>query len=201
MYWRRSNPRKPIGNTTPPSATWTTSARTPSGSMIWSGRAGHRCSRPMQADTAYRMAQANVAQLQVMKSYEVLRAPFDGTVTARFVDVGGLVQSSVTNQTSNQPVLTMADMSRSCGSTSMSSRRMCHTFMSATWPTWRMAPSRPPGAGTHRAHLGPARSAYAHAVRGTGGRQQRELPGARQLCLCDAARAGAAAIPRFRSRP
>lgn len=64
------------------------------------------------ADTAYRMAVANVAQLQVMKSYEVLRAPFDGTVTARFVDVGALVQSSVTNQTSNQPVLTIADNSK-----------------------------------------------------------------------------------------
>ena len=65
-----------------------------------------------QANTAFRMAEANVAQLQVMKSYEVLRAPFDGTVTARFVDMGALVQSSVTNQTSNQPVLTVADMSR-----------------------------------------------------------------------------------------
>ena len=41
-----------------------------------------------QANTAYRMAEATVAQLAVMKSYEVLRAPFDGTVTARFVDVG-----------------------------------------------------------------------------------------------------------------
>lgn len=64
------------------------------------------------ANTAYRMAQANVDQLAVMKSYEVLRAPFDGTVTARFVDVGALVQSSLTNQTSNQPVLTVADMSK-----------------------------------------------------------------------------------------
>jgi RND family efflux transporter MFP subunit len=64
------------------------------------------------ASTAYRMAVANVAQLQVMKSYEVLHAPFGGTVTARFVDVGGLVQSSVTNQTSNQPVLMIADMSK-----------------------------------------------------------------------------------------
>ena len=64
------------------------------------------------ANTAYRMAEANVAQLDVMKSYEVLRAPFDGTVTARFVDMGALVQSSVTNQTSNQPVLTIADMTK-----------------------------------------------------------------------------------------
>jgi RND family efflux transporter MFP subunit len=58
------------------------------------------------------MAQAVMQQLAVMKSYEVLRAPFDGTVTARFVDVGALVQSSVTNQTSNQPVMTIADMRR-----------------------------------------------------------------------------------------
>lgn len=64
------------------------------------------------ADTAYRMAEAQAAQLSVMKSYEVLRAPFDGTVTARFVDVGAMVQSSLTNQTSNQPVLTISDMSR-----------------------------------------------------------------------------------------
>ncbi len=65
-----------------------------------------------QANTAFRMALANMQQLAVMKSYEVLRAPFDGTVTARFVDVGAMVQSSVTNQTSNQPVVTIADMSR-----------------------------------------------------------------------------------------
>jgi membrane fusion protein, multidrug efflux system len=65
-----------------------------------------------QAETDYRMAVANVGQLQVMKSYETLRSPFDGTVTARFVDVGALIQSSITNQTSNQPVMTIADMSR-----------------------------------------------------------------------------------------
>jgi membrane fusion protein, multidrug efflux system len=64
------------------------------------------------ANTAYHMAEASVAQLAVMKAYEVLRAPFDGTITARFVDVGALVQSSTTNQTSNQPVLTIADMTR-----------------------------------------------------------------------------------------
>jgi RND family efflux transporter MFP subunit len=65
-----------------------------------------------QADTDFRMATATVAQLDTMKSYEVLRAPFDGVVTARFVDVGALVQNSATNQTSNQPVLTMVDDSR-----------------------------------------------------------------------------------------
>jgi membrane fusion protein (multidrug efflux system) len=58
------------------------------------------------------VAKANAAQLEVMKSYETLRAPFDGTVTSRFVDIGALIQSSTTNQSSNQPVLTIADMSK-----------------------------------------------------------------------------------------
>jgi membrane fusion protein, multidrug efflux system len=65
-----------------------------------------------QADTDFHMAMQTVAQLAVMKSYEQLRAPFDGTVTARFVDPGALVQNSTTNQTSNQPVLTISDESR-----------------------------------------------------------------------------------------
>ncbi len=65
-----------------------------------------------QADTDFRMSAQNVAQLAVMKAYEVLRAPFDGVVTARFVDPGALVQNSTTNQTSNQPVLTIADESK-----------------------------------------------------------------------------------------
>jgi membrane fusion protein, multidrug efflux system len=65
-----------------------------------------------QAEADYRVAKANVAQLEVMKSYQTLRAPFDGVVTARFVDVGALIQSSTNNQSSNQPVMTIADMSK-----------------------------------------------------------------------------------------
>jgi RND family efflux transporter MFP subunit len=65
-----------------------------------------------QADTDFRMATQSVAQLGVMKTYEVLRAPFNGVVTARFVDPGALVQNSTTNQASNQPVLTIADEGR-----------------------------------------------------------------------------------------
>jgi hypothetical protein len=38
--------------------------------------------------------------------------PFDGVVTARFVDVGVLVQNPTTNKTSNQPVATIADERR-----------------------------------------------------------------------------------------
>jgi membrane fusion protein (multidrug efflux system) len=65
-----------------------------------------------QAETDFTMATANVAQYATMKSYEQIRASFDGVVTARFVDVGALVQNSTTNKTSNQPVVTIADESR-----------------------------------------------------------------------------------------
>jgi RND family efflux transporter MFP subunit len=65
-----------------------------------------------QAQTDFTMATANVAQLATMKAYEQIRAPFDGVVTARFVDVGSLVQNSTTNKTSNQPVVTIADQSK-----------------------------------------------------------------------------------------
>ena len=44
-----------------------------------------------QAETNFRMAEANVAQLGTLKSYEQIEAPFDGRITARFVEVGALV--------------------------------------------------------------------------------------------------------------
>jgi membrane fusion protein (multidrug efflux system) len=65
-----------------------------------------------QAETNFSMATATVAQNATLKSYEQIRAAFDGVVTARFADVGVLVQNSTTNKTSNQPVLTIADDSR-----------------------------------------------------------------------------------------
>jgi RND family efflux transporter MFP subunit len=62
-----------------------------------------------QADTDAQMAEARVAELSTMKSYEQIRAPFDGRITARFIDPGALVQNSTSNQTSNQPVVTLVD--------------------------------------------------------------------------------------------
>jgi membrane fusion protein, multidrug efflux system len=64
------------------------------------------------AETSYTMAAATMAQNDTLKSYEQIKAPFDGVVTARYVDVGALVQNSTTNKTSNQPVVTLADDSR-----------------------------------------------------------------------------------------
>jgi membrane fusion protein (multidrug efflux system) len=65
-----------------------------------------------QAQTDFRVATARVAELATLKSYEILRAPFDGTITARFIDPGALVQNAAANQTSSQPVVTIADTSK-----------------------------------------------------------------------------------------
>ena len=61
-----------------------------------------------QAETDFRMAESRVAELATLKSYEQIRAPFAGRITARFIDPGALVQNSTSNQTSNQPVVTRA---------------------------------------------------------------------------------------------
>ncbi len=66
-----------------------------------------------QAETDFTMARR---ERRAARDDEILRAelraPFDGVVTARFVDPGALVQNSTTNKTSNQPVVTIADESR-----------------------------------------------------------------------------------------
>ncbi len=58
------------------------------------------------------VAEAQVAALATQKSYETLRAPFSGTVTARFADPGALVQNAMNAQTGALPVVTVSDTSR-----------------------------------------------------------------------------------------
>lgn len=65
-----------------------------------------------QAQTDLHVATSRVAELATMKSYEVLQAPFDGTITARFVDPGALISNAGANMTSSQPVLTIADTTK-----------------------------------------------------------------------------------------
>jgi membrane fusion protein (multidrug efflux system) len=65
-----------------------------------------------QAEANFRMAQETVRNLDTMRSYQILRAPFAGTVTARFADPGALMQAATTNQASSLPVLQIADTSR-----------------------------------------------------------------------------------------
>ncbi len=44
-----------------------------------------------QANANQQAGEANVANLQAQKSFQEIRAPFDGVVTARFTDVGSLI--------------------------------------------------------------------------------------------------------------
>jgi membrane fusion protein, multidrug efflux system len=46
------------------------------------------------------------------RGYETLRAPFDGTVTARYADPGALMQSATGAQTGALPVVTVAQVDR-----------------------------------------------------------------------------------------
>ena len=58
------------------------------------------------------MAAANVKSLADQQQYKYLKAPFSGTITARYVDPGALIQNANNSQTSAQPVVTMAELER-----------------------------------------------------------------------------------------
>ena len=65
-----------------------------------------------QAETDAAMAEANVAGLATMKSYQTVKAPFSGRVAARFADPGALITNAQTNYTSAQPLMTISDDSQ-----------------------------------------------------------------------------------------
>jgi RND family efflux transporter MFP subunit len=63
---------------------------------------------PEEAETAETEAvqsEAHATALAAMKGYEILRAPFDGVITARYADPGALVQNAQNAQTSSLPVV------------------------------------------------------------------------------------------------
>ena len=64
------------------------------------------------AEAAAQVAEATAAGLKAQKEYEVLRAPFSATVTARFADPGTLVQSAIASQTTTQPLVSLSRTDR-----------------------------------------------------------------------------------------
>jgi membrane fusion protein (multidrug efflux system) len=58
------------------------------------------------------VAEANQAALTTQGGYRVLRAPFAGVVTARFVDPGALIQSAAAGQSGALPVVSIANADR-----------------------------------------------------------------------------------------
>ncbi len=62
--------------------------------------------------TAVRLAEANFRSVAEQRGYQQVRAPFTGTVTARFADPGALIQNANNSQTSAQPIVTVAQLGR-----------------------------------------------------------------------------------------
>jgi membrane fusion protein, multidrug efflux system len=65
-----------------------------------------------QTETAVKVAEAKVKSLQEQQKYKNITAPFNGTVTARFVDPGALVQNATNSQTSALPVVTVSQLDK-----------------------------------------------------------------------------------------
>jgi membrane fusion protein (multidrug efflux system) len=58
------------------------------------------------------VAEAQAESVRTQDTYRTLRAPFAGTVTARFADPGALIQSATGAQTGALPIVTIADVKR-----------------------------------------------------------------------------------------
>ncbi|HUN59898.1 MAG TPA: efflux RND transporter periplasmic adaptor subunit [Candidatus Binataceae bacterium] len=63
-----------------------------------------------QTHAAMVEAKANLDQLVAEKSYEVITAPFDGIITARYVDPGQLIPQVITPAGTSTPVVAMATL-------------------------------------------------------------------------------------------
>lgn len=67
------------------------------------------------ADTAEanaRVAEQDAENLATLKSYEIIRAPFTGKITARYADPGALVQAATSSQTTALPVVRISETDR-----------------------------------------------------------------------------------------
>jgi RND family efflux transporter MFP subunit len=65
-----------------------------------------------QAEADAAVSKANLEQIGTIKAYEEVRAPFAGTVTARYADPGALIQNATASQTSALPVVEVSETGR-----------------------------------------------------------------------------------------
>ncbi len=65
-----------------------------------------------QAVFAAEQAKQTAAQYKDLKSYEEIRAPFSGTITARYADPGALVQNAENAAASSLPVVSIANVDK-----------------------------------------------------------------------------------------
>jgi RND family efflux transporter MFP subunit len=64
-----------------------------------------------RAGADLQIAQADLATLDTLRGYQVIRAPFDGVITARYADPGALLQAATSSQ-SALPLVRIADIER-----------------------------------------------------------------------------------------
>ena len=64
------------------------------------------------AQAQYDVSRATLAQAQSFQAYQILRAPFAGTITARYVDPGALVPAATGSTQSAAPLVDIADLRR-----------------------------------------------------------------------------------------
>ena len=62
--------------------------------------------------TSVTLSEATLHSVTEQQQYKSLRAPFAGTVTARYADPGALIQNAINSQTSAQPVVTISQLDR-----------------------------------------------------------------------------------------
>lgn len=62
------------------------------------------------AESALQVSRATLQQLLALQAYEQVRAPFDGVVTARYVDPGALVAAGTSSNQAVQPLFDFVDM-------------------------------------------------------------------------------------------
>ena len=65
-----------------------------------------------QAEESVKVAQSALDRARVQKGYDTLRAPFDGTVVARYADPGALLPAATGSTSSAQPLLEIAQLDR-----------------------------------------------------------------------------------------
>ena len=62
-----------------------------------------------KAFEVYHVAKANYEHTQTLMDYSIIKAPFDGIVTMRYVDEGALIQQGLNSSTQAKPVVDVAE--------------------------------------------------------------------------------------------
>ena len=65
-----------------------------------------------QGETDAEIAKQTLAVDKTNKDYEIITAPFSGRITGRFVDPGALIQNAVNQETTTQPLVSIAQVNR-----------------------------------------------------------------------------------------